>query len=263
MLRLAGLLSASLALVLGVAACGGAGDDAGQETRALVYFLREGRIGPAARQVSDRETERAAVEALLAGPSAGEGTAGLTTGIPPGTRLADLEIAAGVATVDLTGALDDPAEADAMRASGLAQVVFTLTQFPTVTGVRVLDDRDPVAGGPAPGRPLRRADFEDLSPAILVERPAVGDVVRSPLRLQGTANTFEANFEYELLAADGRKLAGTFVTATCGTGCRGTFDEEVTFEETGASEVSLVAFERSAKDGSRTKEVRIPLTLAG
>lgn len=261
MLRLAGLLSASLALALGVAACGGAGDDAGQETRALVYFLREGRIGPAARQVSDRETERTAVEALLAGPSADEGTAGLTTRIPSGTRLADLEVTGGVATVDLTGAFGDPA--DAVRASRLAQVVFTLTQFPTVTAVRVLDDGDPVAGGPTPGRPLRRADFEDLSPAILVERPAVGDVVRSPLRLRGTANTFEANFEYELLAADGRKLAGTFVTATCGTGCRGTFDEEVTFDAVGAQEVSLVVFERSAEDGSRTKEVRIPLTLAG
>jgi hypothetical protein len=79
------------------------------------------------------------------------------------------------------------------------------------------------------------------------------------MRLTGTANTFEANFEYEVLDPDGEKLTGTFVTATCGTGCRGTFDERVAFDTGEAQEITLVVFERSAKDGSRIKEVEIPL----
>ena len=109
--------------------------------------------------------------------------------------------------------------------------------------------------------PQDRADFEDQSPPILVESPVFGDVVTSPLQLQGTANTFEANFEYEVLAPDGTKLAGTFVTATCGTGCRGTFDEQVIFDAGDADAITLVVLERSAEDGSRTNEVRIPLDL--
>ena len=87
----------------------------------------------------------------------------------------------------------------------------------------------------------------------------MGDVVTSPIRLSGTSNTFEANFEYEVLAPDGEKLAGTFVTATCGTGCRGTFDEQVTFDAGDADEVRLVVFERSAENGERIKQVEIPL----
>ena len=47
-----------------------------------------------------------------------------------------------------------------------------------------------------------------------------------------------------------------FVTATSGTGTRGTFD----FTTKAVDDVaSLVVFERSAKDGSRINEVEIPL----
>ena len=47
-----------------------------------------------------------------------------------------------------------------------------------------------------------------------------------------------------------------FVTATSGTGTRGTFD----FATKAVDDVaSLVVFERSANDGSRINEVAIPL----
>jgi hypothetical protein len=168
----------------------------------------------------------------------------------------------GVATVDLSEEFDDGGGSASMFAR-LAQVVFTLTQFPTVRAVELEIEGTPVttfsAEGIELGGPQRRSDYEDQSPAVLVERPAVGDVVSSPMRLAGTANTFEANFEYEVLAPDGTKLAGTFVTATCGTGCRGTFDEQVVFDAGDAGSVTLVVFERSAKDGSRMNEVEIPL----
>ena len=45
--------------------------------------------------------------------------------------------------------------------------------------------------------PVRRADYEELTPAILAERPAPGEGVRDPLRIDGTANTFEATFQVE------------------------------------------------------------------
>jgi hypothetical protein len=107
-----------------------------------------------------------------------------------------------------------------------------------------------------------RADFEDRTPAILVESPLAFEEVGSPLRVTGTANTFEANFEYELTDTDGRIVDETFVTATSGSGTRGTFDfttdeYEVPFAGVGA----LIVFERSAKDGSRINLVEIPLRM--
>jgi hypothetical protein len=140
-----------------------------------------------------------------------------------------------------------------------------VTQLSPGDRVRFRIDGKPVevfsSEGVVLDRPQRRADYEDQTPAILVEYPAVGDDVSSPMDLRGTANTFEATFEYELLGPAGDKLAGTFVTATCGTGCRGTFDEVVAFDAAGATSGRLVVFERSAKDGSRINVVEIPVGI--
>ncbi len=264
-------LSAAAVLALLVAAgCGGADDDeapAAETTRVLAYLLRGEQVGAVAREVPETDAlARAAIEQLLLGPGDAETAAGLGTTIPGGTQLLDVAIADGVATVDLSGEYDDGGGSASMF-TRLAQVVFTLTQLPTVEGVRFRIDGEDVETFSAEGigldGPQTRADYEDQSPAILVETPALGDTVSTPFRLAGTANTFEANFQWELLAPDGTKLAGDFVTATCGTGCRGTFNEEVSFDAGGADTVTLVVWEPSAEDGSRTKEVRIPLAVAG
>jgi hypothetical protein len=130
-----------------------------------------------------------------------------------------------------------------------AAVVYTLTQLEPKRAVEV------------DGKTYSRADFEDLTPAILVESPLPFQAVSAPLRVTGTANTFEATFEYELLDPSGKVLAKNFVTATSGTGTRGTFEFTIPFEAPNGIG-KLVVFERSAADGSRTKEVEIPLTLA-
>jgi hypothetical protein len=226
------------------------------------YFMRGDRLGVAARRTGDILDPAVALGELLRGPTPAETAAGLTTLIPTATRLLDVDVTDGLVTVDLSGAFDDGGGSASMLGR-LAQIVFTVTQLSPGSRVRFRIDGEPVQVFSSEGivldRPQRRSDYEDQSPAILVEHPAVGDVVSSPFRLQGTANTFEANFEYELLDSAGRKLAGTFVTATCGTGCRGTFDETVTFDRGGASSGSLVVLERSAEDGSRINEVKIPI----
>jgi hypothetical protein len=267
MRRLA-LLGVVLVSVAALAGCGGEDDEvpAPETTRVLVYLLGGEKIGAAAREVPRTPAvARAAMEELLEGPTPAEVDAGLGSVIPRGTRLLDVAVSDGVATVDLSGEYDDGSGSLSMF-TRLAQVVFTLTQFPSVDGVLFRLDGEPVEVFSPEGigldGPQERSDYEDQSPAILVERPSVGDVVASPMRLQGTANTFEANFVYEVLASDGSKLAGTFVTATCGTGCRGTFDEQVTFDAGDTDSITLVVLEHSAKDGSRINEVRIPLELA-
>ena len=111
------------------------------------------------------------------------------------------------------------------------------------------------------GKHYARADFEDETPAILVESPLAFETVSNPIHATGTANTFEANFQYEVVDPAGKVVDTNFVTATSGTGTRGTF-EFTTKPYTGeAGTGALVVLEFSAKDGSRINEVRIPLEL--
>jgi germination protein M len=213
-------------------------------------------------ETPERGVAAAALRAVLDGPNGRELAAGLTTAVPPDTRLLDVAIADGLARVDLSGRFREGEGALATR-QRLAQVVYTLTQFPTVQRVRVRIDGHTVSplGDVKLDRGLRRADFEDQTPAILVESPAFATAVSSPFTARGTANTFEATFEWELRDASGEVLAKHFETATSGTGTRGTFSFPVTFRVDGASQGSLVVFERSAADGSRIHVRSIPLTL--
>jgi hypothetical protein len=134
--------------------------------------------------------------------------------------------------------------------SGLAEAVYTLSQF---------DPEQPVL---VRGRRHTRSDFEDETPAILVESPLPFETVRGPeLHASGTANTFEATFEYDLVGGDGKVLAHHFVTATSGSGTRGTFAFTVPFSVAAPQPGKLVVFESSAENGQRIHVVEIPLRL--
>jgi hypothetical protein len=139
--------------------------------------------------------------------------------------------------------------ASAEGANQTAEIVYTLSQFNPSKPV-VVD-----------GKRYTRSDFEDVTPAILVETPVPFEAVSAPLRVTGTANTFEATFEYELLDPVGKVLKQDFATATSGSGTRGTFDFRIPFEAPKGIG-KLVVYERSAADGSKTHVVEIPLTLA-
>ena len=99
-----------------------------------------------------------------------------------------------------------------------------MTQFPTVTGVEFWSGDARIVRVEGSDidftKPVTRADFEALTPAIFIESPCVGDSVGSPLAVSGTANTFEATFRVELLTTSGSKLAKRTVTATSGSGTR-------------------------------------------
>ena len=240
-----GLLLLPLALLLG--GCAG-GDEAADETTtdsvtvtlpafstARVYWLRDGKVWPAAREVEASGDPGAAVlDELFAGPS-DDDPAESETAIPDGTEAGDLAVEGGVAHLTPSSALSGEAR---------AQVVYTLTDVPGVDSVEI------------DGQSYTRADFEDQTPAILVESPLPFAEVTSPLRATGTANTFEATFQYELVDGEGEVVDENFVTATSGTGTRGTFDFTTGAFDTVAA---LRVFELSAKDGSRVNEIEIPL----
>lgn len=78
----------------------------------------------------------AAMNALLAGPSAEEQATwpAISSAIPAGTKLLGLTVENGIAKVDLSEEFEAGGGTFSVTAR-LAQVVYTLTQFPTVQGV--------------------------------------------------------------------------------------------------------------------------------
>jgi spore germination protein GerM len=230
-----------------------------------VYYVQDEKICAAARVVpKTQQVGAAAMEALLEGPTTEEEAAGVFDAIPEGTTFLGLDIEAGIASVDLSKEYASGGGTLSMSMR-LAQVVFTLTQFPTVEGVEFKVDGRPVEVFGGEGiildHPVDRSDYEELSPAILVESPTLGNTVASPLRVTGTANTFEATFRINVVNWDGLIIAEQVVTATSGTGTRGTFDVTVPFEVDRAGLGALIAFENSAKDGAPINVVEIPLQL--
>ncbi|MCB1002664.1 MAG: GerMN domain-containing protein [Acidimicrobiales bacterium] len=234
---------------------------AGDTTEARVYFARDEAVATAGRTVATPAVARGALDALLEGPTADEAGIGMTSEIPEATELLGVDVADGTATVDLSAAFESGGGSLSMQLR-VAQVVFTLTQFPTVDEVDVHLDGDAVeaiGGEGVPADGLTRADFENVTPLILVEAPVPGATVSSPVELSGTANTFEANVRYTITGADGTVLADGFTTATAGTGTWGTFSVEVDLEGRPTGTGTVTAFEESAEDGSAVNEYDVPV----
>jgi spore germination protein GerM len=206
----------------------------------------------------------AALEALLDGPSGSEVAKRIGTQVPPGTALMGLSIADGVATVNLSNDYFSGGSA-VSEWTRLGQVVWTITQFPTVRGVTIELAGDPIKpfdiDGKALGRPWNRADFEQIAPAIVVDSPVAGEAVSSPIHVTGTADVFEATVSLRLLDEHGEVITTGFTTATCGTGCRGTFEKSLPYSVDHSQPGTLQVYEASAKDGSPINVVSIPVAL--
>jgi len=203
-----------------------------------------------------------AIEALLEGPTNAESSADLHSAINPGTRLLGLTIDDGVATVNLNDTFSDE-ETPAIAVGSLSQIVYTLTQFDRVDGVvfEVDGTRLTNFGGYEIDGAQRRANFRDQLPLILVLEPAIGERVSSPVHISGTADVFEAVVSIEILDQQGRTIASTFTMATCGTGCRGTYETDVRYDVAATQPGTIRVYEVSAMDGSPIHVVDIPVTL--
>ena len=159
----------------------------------------------------------------------------MTTEVPAGLQL----------TIDAAGRTS-PARSSTPPA--LAQVVYSLTSFPTVQSVN--------------GK--TRADVEDFVPPILVEQPSPDDDGDEPAardRQRRTPSRRRSTTGSRTRTAT--TLAKDFVTATSGSGTRGTFDFTRPVlgrlpRRTGRPAV----FELSAEDGSVVHERVIPLRLS-
>ena len=105
-----------------------------------VWFAQRGKLVETLRtHAQTRQVATAAVKALLQGPDRTELATGIGTQIPPGTRLNSIAIANGIARIDLSSDYQSGGSPRSLQLR-LAQVVYTLTQFPTVSAVRLSVD---------------------------------------------------------------------------------------------------------------------------
>jgi hypothetical protein len=220
-----------------------------------LWFTRDGKIVPTRRtRPATLATSRLSLTELIAGPTTVESAAGVGNGLAPNTTFNVIGVSGGVATVDFPPTFYSGGS-DAARLRQ-AQVVYTLTQFPTVSKVAFQSAGAPTAA------PVGRADYADLLPAIVVTSPAIGDRVASPVNVAGTANVFEATVSLRLLDAAGREIATTFTNASCGSGCRGDYSAAVSYQLSADQPGTIEVYEVSQANGSRVHVVRIPVVFA-
>ena len=235
-----------------------------REIGVQAWFSRNGKLFVTQRSVPVAAgVGRGALDRLLTGPSAAENAAGLRSQIPAGTTLHGVRISAGIATADLSSSFQAAASPSAMPLR-IAQVVYTLTQFPTVTGVRFAIDGQgvTVVGGVPVQSPQTRAMYGGYLPAITVRSPVIGAQVTSPVTVSGTADVFEATVSVRILDSAGHEIARTFTTASCGTGCRGGYSVTIPYSVPRTQPGTIEVFESSAKDGLPINVQLIPVTLA-
>jgi sporulation and spore germination protein/immunoglobulin-like protein involved in spore germination len=223
----------------------------------LVAVLRE---VPATKSVAT-----AAITALLAGPTSGEAGRSISTAIPDGSKLLGISVANGVATIDLSSEFESGGGSASVQGR-LGQVVYTLTQFPSIKSVvfQIEGETAEIFSGEGVvlDKPVGRADYVALLPDIWVDRPAFDAAIGNPAHVTGNSNVFEATFRIAILDGAGKVLADEQVMATCGTGCRGTFDVTIEYTVSKAQYGILRAYNLSARDGSpeSIRDYRVWLT---
>ena len=200
---------------------------------------------------------RAALEALIA---TRRFEPGLDNLLPPETEVLGVDIDGTTLVVDLDFPDDELPLGAQYEASAFAQIAHTGSQFPTVRRVQVLEEgRTPPSGHSDWSKPLRADPFE-LVP-VDIESPAYGATVPAgDVTVTGTANTFEATVQLRLRNPAGDVVENTFTTATCGSGCRGTWTHTFAgLDEPGTWTVA--AAESDPSDGEGRPPFRVKTTF--
>ena len=133
-----------------------------------VFFVKDGSWAQSVvRAVETPSVGANAIRALLQGPTPAEQDAGLYSSIPSNTLFLGLNISEGLATVDLSREFEVGGGSSNIL-SRLAQVVYTLTQFPTVDRVLFHLDGEPVdvfsGEGVVLEEPVDRSSYATILP---------------------------------------------------------------------------------------------------
>ena len=175
---------------------------------------------------------------LVAGAERVQGTRAVAAASLTALGLAaPISISNGTATV----------ERDDATREQVAEIVYTLTQYPTI-------QRVDVAGKTG----LTRADVAEFVPPILVEHPAAGATTGMTIAVSGSASVYEATVVLELRQA-GKVVQKKVVTAAEGAPGRGPFSGTLVAPASGHYVVA--AYSPSAMDGSPQHEQDVPVTV--
>ncbi len=127
----------------------------------------------------------------------------------------------------------------------------------------------PATGGPTTGPATTRPEAGDPCEAdglaedafVFNLAPTVGTTVTSGFTASGCANVFEATVGWRLEDGGGSELARGSATASCGTGCVGTYAFRVAYTVPGPTLATLLVFATSPRDGAEEHVNAIPLRL--
>lgn len=135
----------------------------------VVWLVRDARLEPVIRDVaappsSPIDALEAALSELFAGPRAAEAAQGLRSAVPPDTELGRISVLGEVATIEVSQEIARIGGADEVRA--VAQIVLTVTEFPSVRRVRLSVDGEllqlPLPGGELSPRPVSADAYDAL-----------------------------------------------------------------------------------------------------
>lgn len=180
--------------------------------------------------VRSQAPARQAFKTLL---SFGPDNPDLTNTVPEGTELLDIAIDhdSGVLTLDLSQDVDAPGtgHGSTEETAFAQQLAHTATQFDGVRAVRLLVEGEPIEdlwGHIDWSKPIEPDPFA-LTP-ITIEEPRWGMRREGvgPITASGQANTFEATLAVRLIDPDGEVVEEEWITATSGSGTRGTWSHE-------------------------------------
>lgn len=137
-------------------------------TQITIYLLDgTGQAIPTSRTVATEGVARAALEALIEGPTPREEQAGLFTAFPTDSLVLGITIEEGTATVDMSREFEAGGGSSAILGR-LAQFVYTLTEFDSIDRVDLLLDGEEIeyfsGEGVIVGDGWTRDDFSGSNP---------------------------------------------------------------------------------------------------
>ena len=131
--------------------------------------------------------------------------------------------------------------------------LFVLLVFAALPG-HVAEATQPCPANPSP------PDAAD--PSMILNQPAAGDTVTSPVHIAGLARVFEANVRITVYSASGMVLEDTFTTAAEAGPTLAPFEADVAFTVLTEQAGCIRVWEESAADGSPRNVVQVEVNLS-
>lgn len=242
-------------------------NDSAQTMEVAVYYLKGGNediylVREVHQVEKTAEVALAALNELIKGEPL---TQDAHRVLPEDTRILGINIDNGLATVDFSPEVLRANVGSSGEELGIASIVNTLTEFPTIQEVFFMVDGQVENAMDWWGhvglyeQPFQRDLSNVFEPAIWVTSPVKDQVITSPVTIRGNARVFEATVSFRLKDAAGNVLAEGFTTAAEGAPGRGDFEGELAFKPDGSGQGQLEIFEESMKDGSDLNKVTIPV----